>query len=677
MLTDDTPVIAVLLVEDDEDDYVITRHLLSESKTIRFQLDWAESFSKAEAGLAERPPDVVLLDLTLPDSHGWKTLVRMLRAAPRLPVILLTGSRDEALGVKAVQEGAQDYLFKGYLDCEGLTRAIRYAIERKRAELAFKEYQEHLEEMVQERTTELRRANQELTEQIQHRIRIERDIEDSRNYLQAIVAGSHDGIALVDEHGCFEFGNDAFTETLGWPRDELIGQHVTKVFPDNILTSVPLPWSEEQPDEGSSRETDVVAKDGQRRSLLVSHRLITVDSHPKYCVAMKDITARKRAETELRRAIEQLKAHDKAKTQFVSNVSHELKTPLASMTYAIDNMLKGIVGEVSERLRAYLHMLRSDAERLGRAIGDILDMSRLEANALALDRVVLPFGRFVRHIVDALRLQAEEKRQELRVAIDGCGGFVDCDPQKMERVVMNIIRNAVKFTPEQGVIEVAVARADGGALMLSVTDTGIGIPLEHLDHVTERYFRVGEYVDGTGLGLAIAKEIVVLHGGTLTLRSPPPGRDRGTQVDVALPAVDAPTIMTVDGSADVRDILSRQLGGVGYRVVPCASASEALERIAHEAPSLIMTDLVMSGMSGVEVIAAIRSNHDWRRIPMVAMTGAELDRARREILEGLNIPALVKPWSLDALIECVENSVVGDRYPMHQAGMPERRGYGR
>ncbi len=663
MLMDESPVITVLLVEDDEDDYIITRHLLAESRTIRFQLVWADCFAKALTQLRNAQPDVVLLDLSLPDSDGWKTLVHMLREAVRLPVILLTGNRDEALGVKAVQEGAQDYLFKGYLDCESLTRAIRYAIERKRAELAFKEYQDHLEEMVQERTAELRRANRELTEQIQHRIRIEREIEDSRNYLDAIISGSHDGIGLVDEAGCFEFGNAALIDTLGWPREELIGQSFIKVIPEDLHMFILERWAEVQRGEGLPYEVDTIGQDGERHSLLVSHQRITVGAHPKYCVVTKDITARKRSEIELRRAIEQLKAHDKAKTQFVSNVSHELKTPLASMTYAIDNMLKGIVGDMPERQQAYIDMLRADAERLGRAIGDILDMSRLESNTLMLERVTLPFGPFVRHVADALRLQAEENRLTLRVSVDGIGGFVSCDPQKMERVIMNVIRNAVKFTPEEGAIEVAVMRAPDVAdtLLLTVTDSGIGIPEEHLEHVTERYFRVGEYVDGTGLGLAIAKEIVVLHGGALTLRSPAPGCDGGTQVCITLPVSAPPVILVVDDCEAVLDLLRAQLGGAGYAVVTCASPAAAFERLADVQPGLILTDMVMPEMDGVKVIATIRASHKWRRIPLVAITGVELDCTKREILEGFNIPTLMKPWDREELLRFVENAVVGNR----------------
>ena len=144
--------ISVLLVEDDEDDVVITRHLLSQSGTQSFEVRSAGRLHEAFMLVDQAPPQVILLDLSLPDSQGWQTLVSTLSHAPDIPIVLLTGLADEMMGVKAVQVGAQDYLFKGHIDRDRLARAIRYAIERKRSELALKRYRDHLEEMVSDRT---------------------------------------------------------------------------------------------------------------------------------------------------------------------------------------------------------------------------------------------------------------------------------------------------------------------------------------------------------------------------------------------------------------------------------------------------------------------------------------------------------------------------------------------
>jgi signal transduction histidine kinase len=515
-----TNFINVLLVEDDEYDVVITRHLLSQAGTQNFHVQAAGRLSKAFELIANTPPDVILLDISLPDSQGKQTLEQTLQQAKQIPVILLTGSSDEALGIQAVQDGAQDYLLKGHIDRDRLARAIHYAIERKRSELELKAYRDHLEDMVNEQTKELREANA------------------------------------------------------------------------------------------------------------------------------------------------QLQANDRARTEFVSNVSHELKTPLASMNYAINNLLKGIAGPLPERVITYIEMLNEDAQRLGNTIGDILDLSRIEAHSLQLDRVRIPLSRLVQRTVDSLLLQASENNISLNLSMNGCAAFAECDPKQIERVILNIIRNAIKFTPDNGSIDVSLATAteNQNYFHISITDSGIGIKPEHIEKVTDRYFRVGEQVDGTGLGLAICKEIVELHGGSMTLSSPPQNRPHGTQVDVRLPKSTPPRVLAVNNCSLTTDLIKVQLNNHGYTVNCCQDGSEAITKIESLNPDIIITDLVMPVLDGVAMIAEIKARPAWRHIPIIAVTVGELDITKREILEGFSIPTLAKPWKQRELLDLIESSVFGMQY---------------
>jgi signal transduction histidine kinase len=536
-----TDTICILLVEDDEDDVAITRHLLSQTGQDHFRVQATGLLGDALAQIDEAPPDVVLLDMNLPDSEGWSTLLRMLSHTATIPVILLTGLADEAMGVKAVQTGAQDYLFKGHIDRDGLARSIRYAIERKRSELALKRYRDHLEEMVSERTDSLRNANTRLTEEMEQR---------------------------------------------------------------------------------------------------------------------------KRREEELKTANEQLLAHDRARTEFVSNVSHELKTPLASMSYAIDNLLKGIVGPMPERAMKYMHMLKEDAARLGSTVNDILDMSRIETDTLKLDKVRVPLARLISRTVDSLQLQAKEGGLTLENRTKEALGFAECDPQKIERIVLNVVSNAIKFTPQHGTVIVTlnVDPDNTNLFRLSIIDSGIGIEEDYIDKVTERYFRVGEHVDGTGLGLAICKDIVALHGGRLDIVSPPPGHNTGTQVDIQIPRSTPPRVLVVDDCLDTCRLLTAQLQTQEYTVDYCENGAEALVQLEQTTPDIILTDLVMPALDGVTLIAEIKARPEWRHIPVIAITGGEIDRVKREVLEGFAIPALAKPWQQDDLLDLIETTVFGMRY---------------
>ena len=239
---------------------------------------------------------------------------------------------------------------------------------------------------------------------------------------------------------------------------------------------------------------------------------------------VRDISARKNAQNALEEAYARLEAHDRARSQFISNVSHELRTPLTSMIYAITNLLKGVAGPVSGKLEKYLLRLSSDSKRLLGTVNDILDLRRLEDNRLVLYPATTNFPLMVENSVESLRLHAESKKKELLIQPTDTLMFVDCDMQKIERVILNLINNAVNYSEDGSRIEVITHMSeDGRSAICDVIDDGIGIAPEDLERVMDRYYRVGEQIAGTGLGLAISKEIVELHGGSLTLSRPPPG----------------------------------------------------------------------------------------------------------------------------------------------------------
>ena len=529
--------ITVLLVEDNEGDYVIARDVLAGAEQ-RFELVRARRLDEALRRLDQGGIDVALLDMNVPDAGGLVTFARVHDHAPDVPVVLLTGMNDEAMGLLAVQKGAQDYLVKGKVDQDRLVRALRYAIERKRTEVVLSRYRDRLADLVQERTAALTSAN----------------------------------------------------EALG-----------------------------------------------------------------------REIAERKRTEEDLRKALAELEEHHRAQSRFVSNVSHELRTPLSSIAYATQNLIKGVVGPLPDRVGAYVQMIAGDCERLTGTVNDVLDFSRIEANRLVLHCAKVPFARFVRRAVDALSIQLEQRHLTRTFTVNGGAGFVSCDPQKTERVILNILQNAIKFTPAGGVIAISIHRHedDGAYLGLTVKDNGIGIAPEFIGRVTEPFFRVGEHVSGTGLGLAICKEIIRLHRGRLELLSPPPGAAQGTQVSILLPAVEAPTIVVVDDEDQVRTMLGKQLQRLDYRVVCCASGREAGNALQQGPADLLLVDVNMPQMDGVELVLRVRAEHELQHIPILVMTGGTLDGGKSEILSRFAIPVLKKPWGMEELAAAVDVSLAG------------------
>ncbi|MBI2090468.1 MAG: PAS domain S-box protein [Deltaproteobacteria bacterium] len=230
----------------------------------------------------------------------------------------------------------------------------------------------------------------------------------------------------------------------------------------------------------------------------------------------KDITEKKRYE-------KRLKELDKMKSDFVSSVSHELRTPLTAIKGSADNMLDGITGPLNEKQVRYLTRIKSNADRLARLINDLLDLSRIEAGKIDLRPTSLPVVLLTKEVAETLRPVAAEKLISLEVESPDAEVTAWADRDKLTQVLVNLIGNAVKFTPAHGRVSVAVQRDGEEWVKVSVADTGLGIPSEETNRIFDRFYQVAradkQKTKGTGLGLAISKALVELHGGKIWVES--------------------------------------------------------------------------------------------------------------------------------------------------------------
>jgi len=215
---------------------------------------------------------------------------------------------------------------------------------------------------------------------------------------------------------------------------------------------------------------------------------------------------------------------DKLKSDFVSTVSHELRTPMTSIKGYVDNILDGLTGALTERQSYYLNRVKYNVERLTRMINDLLDLSRIEAGKVELHRSAVCMRDLVNDVVEGFQRAAQEKGLTLRSHQPDELPAIRGDRDKLHQVLTNLIQNAIKFTPKGGEIRVEANAHDGGFVLVTVSDTGCGIPPHELDRVFDRFYRV-ESVSaeecGSGLGLPIAKSLVELHGGRIWAESTP------------------------------------------------------------------------------------------------------------------------------------------------------------
>ncbi|GAB2624185.1 hypothetical protein Aab01nite_17770 [Paractinoplanes abujensis] len=386
-----------------------------------------------------------------------------------------------------------------------------------------------------------------------------------------------------------------------------------------------------------------------------------------------------------------LAALDRAKTNFFSNVSHEFRTPLTLILGPLDDLLDdpGLPGQQRERLEP----MRRNALRLLKLVNTVLDFSRLESGRMRAAYQPTDLADYTARLASTFRSAAERAGLELVVDAPPLPAPVHVDRDMWEKIVLNLLANAVKFTP-RGRIEVRI-RAVGGGAELTVRDTGIGIPADQLPLLFDRFHRVtGNWSrshEGTGIGLALVRELAELHGGAATVASEPGAgsvftvtvpfgsahlpADRITDTgDRAVTAIDprpyveeaehwwagdepseplpepVPTgrprgrILIVDDNADLRDHLSRLLRPL-WEVTTAVDGRAALELAAHRQFDLVLTDVMMPRLDGFGLIAALRADERTRDVPIVVLSARAGEEASSEGLAAGADDYLVKPFS--------------------------------
>jgi len=401
-------------------------------------------------------------------------------------------------------------------------------------------------------------------------------------------------------------------------------------------------------------------------------------------------------EAERRRA-EGLAELDRAKTTFFSNISHEFRTPLTLMIGPTEDALRkeprALAGESLDAV--YRNELR-----LLKLVNALLDFSRIEAGRVRAQYEAIDLAQYTRELASAFRSAMERAGLRFEVATGAIDGLVSVDRSMWEKIVLNLLSNALKFTFAG---EVTVQLADRGSeVELVVADTGTGIPAEELPHLFERFHRVdgarSRTHEGSGIGLALSHELVKLHRGSLTAESE---LGRGTRFTVRIPKqadaglvaqprtassgvsafveealrwlpeqsspeitlpLDAPPLersgeaklLVADDNADMRDYLRRLLGE-RWNVTIVADGRQALEAARRDRPDLVLTDVMMPELDGFGLLDALRADPDLASVPVVMLSARAGEEARVEGIEAGADDYLVKPFSARELIARVSN----------------------
>jgi PAS domain S-box-containing protein len=359
------------------------------------------------------------------------------------------------------------------------------------------------------------------------------EVNKEKAYIENLVDNAGDAIISTDVGDRILTWNHGAEVIFGYSKEETVGQSLTILLPSHRAGEL-----EEIRDKvrltGVIRNLEVrrIKKDGIiiEASLAVSPIRDKDDNVIGFLHLARDVTEKKRYE-------QRLKELDKMKSAFVSNVSHELRTPLTAIKASADNMLDRLIGDLNGKQVGYLTRIKSNSDRLARLINDLLDLSTIEAGKIDLRPTNLPLVTLVKEAAESLRPVAAEKLINLTVMSADPGVIAWADRDKVIQVLMNLIGNALKFTPARGKVTIAVAKNSAAWMQISVTDTGPGIPAEEVNKVFGRFYQIGQAgtqkTQGTGLGLAISKALVEMHGGKIWVESE---AGKGSTFSFTLPA---------------------------------------------------------------------------------------------------------------------------------------------
>jgi len=495
----------VLLIEDDRLDQMAFQRFVEEEKLL-YDYTIAGSVSEARSILGSEQFDIIVSDYSLGDG----TALDILNSVKNTPVILTTGLTDEHVAIKAWRAGAYDYLpkdiYQNYL--KAVPKAIENAIKRKKTEDALDRKQKNLEAIFDAAPIGMLLADENM---IITRVNSAVKQMLHKEYPQIINRQVGDALGWV---------NSTHNEKTCGCSQACAGCLLKKTMKSVLDTGRSTHYVEIHP----------TLKIDNKEIMFwfrISAEPIIIDDRRHVLLAVDDITERKKAEEKLKETME-------LKSQFISTVSHELRTPLTGMIEGLAIVLDEVVGPINKEQKKFLGIAKRNTDRLIDLINDLLDFQRLGAGKTKLDIQSHDIKEALSEVQETMTLFAKKHDVELSFASADDLSKAEFDRAKVIQVLTNLVSNAVKFTPEGGRVSVDVRRRDAD-WVISVSDTGMGIPKEALPKIFERFYRVnrqGKHIKGTGLGLAIVHKIVMMHGGTIEVESQV---DQGTTFTVLLP----------------------------------------------------------------------------------------------------------------------------------------------
>jgi len=554
------------------------------------------------------------------------------------------------------------------------------------------------------------------------------------NALLALVANGTDaGVLIADYAGRIVWTNAGYTSMTGFSSQEIEGRTPREILMQHAGVGAAKVLAESLADgDAHDIETICLTKDGKQYWASIEVRPIrdAQGTIGNFIIIENDITAAKETEIALKRSRQELQdrvldlqvtytqleeeratlartAQDlsnakeaaenanRAKSAFLATMSHELRTPMNGVIGMADLLLSA---ELSDAQRDRVEMIRESGESLLTILNDILDLSKLEAERMTLDRAPVSPREIVETVVEVMRPNADEKQLTLNVEIsDNVPLSIAGDATRLRQILFNLIGNAVKFTPA-GRVDVTVdaipdREADVMELLVAVSDTGIGIPEAMLPRLFTRFQQADSSISrtygGTGLGLAIARELATLMDGTVTVESK---EGEGSTFRVRLPVhvtESAPAAAAASAAPEAAPVTDEQqplkvllaedqpvnqklmmavMERLGHDLTIAENGVEVIRRLREDRFDVILMDIQMPLMDGIQTTKVIRSfDEPWHDIPIVAVTAHAMEGHREAYMAAGMDGFVSKPFKIDLLVAEIERTTQRQVPPANEA----------
>ena len=634
------------------EDYAPSREASSELLRLAgFAVYEAASGSEALELVARVKPQLVLLDVKLPDISGHEVCRRLKADDPATPILQISASLVSGQDkVRGLESGADAYLVKP-VEPEELIATINALLRLREAEEARRET-EHRYELLFESST------------------LPTWLCDLESFKFLAV-------------------NQAAVRQYGYSREEFLAMSFRDIQPVEDVPAVEE-YISRMPDAApNASEWRHRKKDGTIIDVEVIWQELLYRRQRAALVVANDISGRKRAEEEReqllgkeQKAREAAEAANRAKDEFLATVSHELRAPLNAMLGWAQILRSTRVDD--KTLAHAIEIIERSARTQSRLIEDLLDTARIVSGRLRLDIQPVDLASLIDNAVEVLRPASEAKEIEIQLSLNAGREVITGDPDRLQQIVWNLLSNAIKFTPKRGRVEVRLERADPH-VRITVSDTGKGISPEYLPFIFDRFHQEegsSTRRSGLGLGLSLVRHLVELHGGTVYARSPGEGQGATFTINLPLravlpqpgdgeppvfggvgvlgaPSLEGVWVLVVDDEADARELVATLLHQCGAKVTPVGSAQEALAVISAgedgRRPDVVVSDVSMPEVDGYELLQRVRelAPEHGGRIPAVALTayGRSIDRIRA-LSAGfqMHMPKPVEPAELATVV---------------------------